>query len=259
MSKPQRICLVTFLFSFSFHSLWVNVFPFKHFVKVQMSGSKPVCCWKFLSYKHSVHMGHSFDDSWKTWWCPLSESQMNSPNGRLTNKFEDEVPFSPEITYHQPEPTLVDAHGSHSGELQAAHHETLGGNIYRSIRVVVFSNRLNFLMPFGPVAIVVHKLSGHHHVSCSSCNYSPSCIFSWISYIDLLRWIAGLGLRSEFIGYNASGGAVRLCYRVIFTCTLNLKILLFKFSLFMVSDATLFLVLYRQLAFFTGDTGNVII
>ena len=68
-----------------------------------------------------------------------------------------------------------------------------------------------------------------------------------------------MGLRSEFIGYNASGGAVRLCYRVIFTCTLNLKILLFKFSLFMVSDATLFLVLYRQLAFFTGDTGNVII
>lgn len=31
-----------------------------------------------------------------------------------------------------------------------------------------------------------------------------------------------------------------------------------RFSLFMVSDLTLLLVLYRQLAFYTGDTGKVI-
>nr|ACU18049.1 unknown [Glycine max] len=33
--------------------------------------------------------------------------------------------------------------------------------IYRSIQVVVFSNKLNLLMPFGPLAILVQKLTGH--------------------------------------------------------------------------------------------------
>lgn len=37
----------------------------------------------------------------------------------------------------------------------------------------------------------------------------------------------------------------------------SLRVLLI-FSLFMVSDVTLFSVLYRQLAFYTGDTGKVI-
>lgn len=85
------------------------------------------------------------------------------------HKSEDQVPFGPEITFHQSESTPVDVHGSHSRELQAAHNETLGGIIYRSIRVVVFSNRLNLLMPFGPVAILVEKLTAHH-VSCTSYN-----------------------------------------------------------------------------------------
>ncbi|KAL1370017.1 vacuolar cation/proton exchanger 5 isoform X4 [Arachis hypogaea] len=86
---------------------------------------------------------------------------MNSSNGRPTNKFEDQVPFSPEIAYHQPESTMA-ARGSHPGESLTVCSETLGGIIYRSIRLVVFSNRLNLLMPFGPLAILVQKLTGHH-------------------------------------------------------------------------------------------------
>ncbi|XP_057729249.1 vacuolar cation/proton exchanger 5-like isoform X2 [Arachis stenosperma] len=86
---------------------------------------------------------------------------MNSSNGRPTNKFEDQVPFSPEIAYHQPESTMA-ARGSHPGESLTVRSETLGGIIYRSIRLVVFSNRLNLLMPFGPLAILVQKLTGHH-------------------------------------------------------------------------------------------------
>ncbi|KAL1332662.1 hypothetical protein HN51_061442 [Arachis hypogaea] len=87
--------------------------------------------------------------------------KMNSSNGRPTNKFEDQVPFSPEIAYHQPESTMA-ARGSHPGESLTVRSETLGGIIYRSIRLVVFSNRLNLLMPFGPLAILVQKLTGHH-------------------------------------------------------------------------------------------------
>lgn len=86
-------------------------------------------------------------------------------------KSEDEVPFGPHINFHQSESTMMDVHESPSGDLPTAHHETLslGSIIYRSIRLVVFSNRLNLLMPFGPLAILVEKLTGHH-VSCSSCN-----------------------------------------------------------------------------------------
>ncbi|XP_061365681.1 vacuolar cation/proton exchanger 5-like isoform X2 [Gastrolobium bilobum] len=88
--------------------------------------------------------------------------KMGSPNGRSMNKSEDEVPFGPELNFQQSDSTLVDVHGSRSEELQTAHRQTLRGIIYRSIRVVVFSNKLNLLMFFGPLAILLQKLTGHH-------------------------------------------------------------------------------------------------
>ncbi|KHN31706.1 Vacuolar cation/proton exchanger 5 [Glycine soja] len=92
----------------------------------------------------------------------LSETcKMGTPNGRAMCKSDDEVPFDSEINFHLSESILVDVRGSHSGESQTARHETLAGIIYKSIRVVVFSNKLNLLMPFGPLAILVQKLTGH--------------------------------------------------------------------------------------------------
>ncbi|XP_057431060.1 vacuolar cation/proton exchanger 5-like [Lotus japonicus] len=91
-----------------------------------------------------------------------STCKMDCPNGTLLHKSEAEVPFGPEINFHQSESTLVGVHGSQSGVSRAAHHQTLRGTIYRSIRVVVFSNRFNLLMPFGPLAILVHNLTGHN-------------------------------------------------------------------------------------------------
>ncbi|CAL0335043.1 unnamed protein product [Lupinus luteus] len=88
--------------------------------------------------------------------------KMNSPNVRAMHKSEDEVPFGREIDFHQSESTVVDVHGSHSRVLQAANNETLPAIIYRSIQVVVFSNRFNLLIPFGPLAILVEKLTDHH-------------------------------------------------------------------------------------------------
>ncbi|CAN1353995.1 Vacuolar cation/proton exchanger 2 [Linum perenne] len=35
-------------------------------------------------------------------------------------------------------------------------------NVYRSIIIVVFSNKLNLLMPFGPLAILLHELEAHN-------------------------------------------------------------------------------------------------
>ncbi|CAK9321736.1 unnamed protein product [Citrullus colocynthis] len=33
---------------------------------------------------------------------------------------------------------------------------------YKSVKIVIFTNKLNFLMPFGPLAILVDKLAGHN-------------------------------------------------------------------------------------------------
>ncbi|XP_020216289.1 vacuolar cation/proton exchanger 5 [Cajanus cajan] len=92
----------------------------------------------------------------------LSETcKMGSPNGRAMHNSDDEVPLDSEMNFHLSESGLVDAHGSRPGESWTAHRETFWCNICRSIQVVVFSNKLNLLMPFGPLAILVQKFTGH--------------------------------------------------------------------------------------------------
>lgn len=44
--------------------------------------------------------------------------------------------------------------------------ETLNNGVCRSIKTVVFSNKLNLLMPFGPLAILVHLLTGNQVNNC---------------------------------------------------------------------------------------------
>lgn len=143
--------VIMFDCSFPLFILYESMFPLEHFEKNSYN-------WKHLATCHVIIVHY-----------PLSVSQMDSPNGTLLHKSEAEVPFGTEINFHQSESTLVDVHGSQSGDSRAAHHQTLRGTIYRSIRVVVFSNRFNLLMPFGPLAILVHNLTGHN-VSFNSCN-----------------------------------------------------------------------------------------
>jgi len=94
---------------------------------------------------------------------------MGTPNGRAMHKADEEIPFDSEINFHLSESSLVEVRGSDSGESRTVHHETLAGIVYRSIKVVIFSNKLNLLMPFGPLAILVQKLTAHL-VSWSSHN-----------------------------------------------------------------------------------------
>lgn len=103
---------------------------------------------------------------------------MDSINERPIQEDEDKSPYIPEITAHKIESTVVAEQGSGCGGLCATNHKTLRAIVYRSIRTVVFSNRLNLLIPFGPLAILVQKLT-NHHVSCSSIsnNSSISCCF----------------------------------------------------------------------------------
>ncbi|KAL2332877.1 hypothetical protein Fmac_014090 [Flemingia macrophylla] len=83
------------------------------------------------------------------------------PNGRAMHHSEDEVPLDSEVDFHHSESSLVDVQGSHSRQSGSARQKTLLCNFYRSIQVVVFSNKLNLLMPFGPLAILVQKFTGH--------------------------------------------------------------------------------------------------
>lgn len=53
---------------------------------------------------------------------------------------------------------------------------------YKSVKIVIFTNKLNFLMPFGPLAILVDKLAGHN---------------SWVFFLSLL----GIIPLAERLGY----------------------------------------------------------
>lgn len=75
--------------------------------------------------------------------------------------------LSPETEAQKSQPIQASGEGSFSGGLQASGDKMWRNVVYRSIRTVVFSNKLNMLMPFGPLAIFVHIFTGHN-VSCNS-------------------------------------------------------------------------------------------
>ncbi|KAF3453249.1 hypothetical protein FNV43_RR03689 [Rhamnella rubrinervis] len=109
--------------------------------------------------------------------------EMNSLDKRSMNECEDESLFSPVETEAQ-KTELIQAADQRSfpGRLQADGDKMLWTVIYRSIKTVVFSNKLNLLMPFGPLAILVNKLTGHH---------------GWVFFLSLL----GITPLAERLGY----------------------------------------------------------
>lgn len=109
--------------------------------------------------------------------------EMGPVDGRRSiSEFEDENLFSPE----------TEADAPHRLSLSAAHIGSLPGgsrvvysptnSVLKSIKIVIFSTKLNLLMPFGPLAILVHKLSGHN---------------GWVFFLCLL----GITPLAERLGY----------------------------------------------------------
>ncbi|KAE8733488.1 Vacuolar cation/proton exchanger 2 [Hibiscus syriacus] len=62
------------------------------------------------------------------------------------------------------------------------YHKMIRNRVYGSIKTVVFSNKLNLLMPFGPQAILVHKLTANN---------------AWVFFLSLL----GITPLAERLGY----------------------------------------------------------
>lgn len=89
---------------------------------------------------------------------------MGSLEDRSMQDLHDEYLHSPEMdarrnqTAYSNEPLPFS-----DGHLPVGRRNNMiGHGVYRSIKTVVLSNKLNLLMPFGPLAILVHKLTAHN-------------------------------------------------------------------------------------------------
>ncbi|KAK7816642.1 vacuolar cation/proton exchanger 2 [Quercus suber] len=105
---------------------------------------------------------------------------MGALNGESVHELDDESPYSLEKETCKLRSPKIE-HGSSSGNSQASINVMLR-NVYKSIKIVVFSNKLNLLIPFGPIAIIVKKLNGGH---------------AWVFFLSLL----GITPLAERLGY----------------------------------------------------------
>ncbi|XP_050246165.1 vacuolar cation/proton exchanger 3-like [Quercus robur] len=109
-----------------------------------------------------------------------SQLEMGALNGESVHELDDESPYSLEKETCKLRSPKIE-HGSSSGNSQASINVMLW-NVYKSIKIVVFSNKLNLLIPFGPIAIIVKKLNGGH---------------AWVFFLSLL----GITPLAERLGY----------------------------------------------------------
>ncbi|KAH9652561.1 vacuolar cation/proton exchanger 5 [Citrus sinensis] len=107
---------------------------------------------------------------------------MGSLDDRSMHEFEDESLFTPEAESEKIQRVHGLQNGSVSGDFPSSGNKILQNSVCRSIKTVVFSNKLNLLMPFGPLAIMVHNLTGHK---------------GWVFFLSLL----GITPLAERLGY----------------------------------------------------------
>ncbi|XXG72961.1 hypothetical protein AAC387_Pa07g1947 [Persea americana] len=112
----------------------------------------------------------------------VSHVQMGSLDGKSEHEFEDESLVSPLSLARKTHGFDVAQHISFSGGLQPLTIKYMRTKMITSIKSVVFSTKLNLLMPFGPIAILVHNYTGHH---------------GWVFFLSLL----GITPLAERLGY----------------------------------------------------------
>ncbi|XP_042520874.1 vacuolar cation/proton exchanger 2 isoform X2 [Macadamia integrifolia] len=89
-------------------------------------------------------------------------SQMEPLDERSVLEFEDESLVSPASLAKRAHSLGTTQHVSFSGGPQVNSVSSLRDRVFRSLKVVVFTPKINILMPFGPLAVIVHSLTGHH-------------------------------------------------------------------------------------------------
>lgn len=101
---------------------------------------------------------------------------MGSFEERSVIEFEDESLESPTSIARKKNSFHVAPHISAGSSYHCYPEEIIRNSVIDSIKIVVFSAKINLLMPFGPLAILVDKLSGNH-VSCLYTFYAFVRIF----------------------------------------------------------------------------------
>ncbi|KAJ7960997.1 Vacuolar cation/proton exchanger [Quillaja saponaria] len=81
---------------------------------------------------------------------------------RSVHEVDEESHVIPVIDTRKSQTVQLAEQVSCFGGSQATYREMLRNIICRNMKTVVFSNKLNLLVPFGPLAILVEKLTGHH-------------------------------------------------------------------------------------------------
>ncbi|XP_044491050.1 vacuolar cation/proton exchanger 5-like isoform X2 [Mangifera indica] len=111
-----------------------------------------------------------------------SNVKMNSLDDRSMSELEEESLLTPEAESGKPKPVLGLENGHTFRVSPSFGYKNLWNGVYKSIKTVVFSNKLNLLMPFGPLAIMVHKMTGHK---------------GWVFFLSML----GITPLAERLGY----------------------------------------------------------
>ncbi|KAA8527114.1 hypothetical protein F0562_008657 [Nyssa sinensis] len=94
-------------------------------------------------------------------FSPERDAQMRYLDQISSSEFEDESLLSPETDAQIKKSLHAARQGSLSGDSKDSGNKVMRNGIFGSIKIVIFSTKLNLLMPFGPLAILMHKLSGH--------------------------------------------------------------------------------------------------
>ncbi|XP_015880834.2 vacuolar cation/proton exchanger 5-like isoform X2 [Ziziphus jujuba] len=114
---------------------------------------------------------------------PLVRIHSNAEIRALDLEYEDQSLVSPQSLGRKKHSYDEAAHRSlGSGGSDHCSPLLMRNSVAESIKIVVFSAKINLLMPFGPLAIVVDKFSGHH---------------GWVFFLSLL----GIVPLAERLGY----------------------------------------------------------
>nr|KJB63108.1 hypothetical protein B456_009G453800 [Gossypium raimondii] len=111
-----------------------------------------------------------------------SHLEMGPLDDRTMEDLDDECLFPSEMDAQKTQSVDPNQHISVSGSLPFNGNKMTRNGVYKSIKTVVFSNKLNLLMPFGPLAILVHKMTDSN---------------GWVFFLSLL----GITPLAERLGY----------------------------------------------------------
>ena len=112
---------------------------------------------------------------------------MGLVNGRSDNEFEDEGPVSPVTIARKSLGLDRGQHGTLSDAEQEFSVKYLKSELLRSMKVVLFTAKINILMPCGPVAVLINYLTANH-VSLLICTcMSSHCCFIFKHWQIILR------------------------------------------------------------------------